>query len=209
VRRFSEAEKALIWDRRREGVGMRTVARELGRAHGSVRTMVEDHGGVRPHPRVRSSWHLSLVEREEISRGMAAGESLRSIAARLGRSASTVSREVARNGGRFRYRAHRADQAAWNRARRPKVCKLAANPALALMVEEKLGLWWSPQQISGWLKESYPETPVMWVSHETIYLSLFVQGRGALKHELTQCLRTHRAIRRPTKKRAPTGKGQI
>jgi IS30 family transposase len=152
---------------------------------------------------------LSLVEREEISRGMAAGESLRSIAARLGRSASTVSREVAGNGGRFGYRAHRADQAAWNRARRPKVCKLAANPTLALMVEEKLGEWWSPQQISGWLKETYPETPVMWVSHETIYLSLFVQGRGALKHELTQCLGTHRAIRRPTRKRAPTGMGQI
>jgi IS30 family transposase len=139
---------------------------------------------------------------------MASGESLRSIARRLGRSASTVSREVARNGG-SRYRAHRADQAALRRARRPKVCKLGANPGLALIVEEKLGLWWSPQQISGWLKESYPEFPEMWVSHETIYLTLFVQGRGALKHELTQCLRTRRAIRRPTKKRAATGMGQI
>jgi IS30 family transposase len=89
------------------------------------------------------------------------------------------------------------------------MCKLAANPTLALMVEEKLGQWWSPQQISGWLKETYPSDPEMWVSHETIYLTLFVQGRGALKHELTQCLRTHRAMRRPTKKRAPTGKGQI
>jgi IS30 family transposase len=209
VGRFSEGELALICDRRSQGVGMRTVARELGRAHGSVRTMVEDHGGVRPHPRVRSSRHLTLMEREEISRGVASDESLRSIASRLSRSVSTMSREVARNGGRSRYRAHRADQAAWNRARRPKVCKLAANPALALIIEEKLGLWWSPQQISGWLKESYPESPEMWVSHETIYLTLFVQGRGALKHELTQCLRTHRAIRRPTKKRAPTGKGQI
>jgi len=209
VRRFSEGELALIWDRRSQGVGMRTVARELGRAHGSVRTMVEDHGGVRPHPRVRSSRHLTLMEREEISRGVASDESLRSIASRLSRSVSTVSREVARNGGRSRYRAHRADQAAWNRARRPKVCKLAANPRLALMVEEKLGLWWSPQQISGWLKESYPESPEMWVSHETIYLTLFVQGRGALKHELTRCLRTRRAMRRPAKKLAPTGKGQI
>ena len=209
MRRFSEAELAVIWDRRSEGVGMRTVARELSRADGSVRWMVESYGGVRPRPRIRPSRHLSLVEREEISCGVASGESLRSIAVRLGRSASTVSREVARNGGRFRYRAHRADQAAFRRARRPKVCKLAANPTLALMVEEKLGLWWSPQQISGWLKESYPESPEMWVSHETIYLTLFVQGRGALTHELSQCLRTHRAIRRPTAKRAPTGMGQI
>ncbi|HVR80449.1 MAG TPA: IS30 family transposase [Acidimicrobiia bacterium] len=209
MRRFNESELALIWDRRSEGVGMRTVARELGRAHGSVRWMVESYGGVRPRPRIRSPRHLSLEEREEISRGMASGESLRSIARRLGRSASTVSREVARNGGRSGYRAHRAAQAALRRARRPKVCRLAANPALALMVEEKLGLWWSPQQISGWLKETYPESPEMWVSHETIYLTLFVQGRGALKHELTTCLRTRRAIRRPTKKLAPTGKGQI
>jgi IS30 family transposase len=209
VRRFGEDELALIWDRRSQGVGVRTVARELGRAHGSVRWMVESSGGVRPRPRIRSSRHLSWEEREEISRGMAAGESLRSIASRLDRSASTVSREVARNGGRSRYRALRADRAALRRARRPKVCKLAANPTLALMVEEKLGLLWSPQQISGWLKESYPDDPEMWVSHETIYLSLFVQGRGALKHELTRCLRTRRAMRRPTKKRAPTGMGQI
>jgi IS30 family transposase len=188
---------------------MRGVARELGRAHASVRTMIESFGGVRPSPRCRARWHLSLEEREEISRGMAAGESLRSIAARLGRSASTVSREVARNGGRSKYRALHADRAAFRRARRPKVCKLAANPTLALVVEEKLGLWWSPQQISGWLKEAYSDDPEMWVSHETIYLSLFVQGRGALKHELTQCLRTRRATRRPAKKRAPTGKGQI
>jgi IS30 family transposase len=209
VQRFSEAEKALIWDRRSEGVGMRTVARELSRAHGSVRWMVESHGGIRPHPRIRSSRHLTFEEREEISRGVASGESFQSIASRLGRSVSTVSREVDRNGGRSRYRAHRADQAAWDRARRPKTCKLAANPTLALMVEEKLGLWWSPQQVSGWLKETYPSSPEMWVSHETIYLTLFVQGRGALRHELTQCLRTRRAIRRPTKKLAPTGKGQI
>lgn len=207
--RFSEAEKTLIWDRRSQGVGMRTVARELGRAHASVRSMVESYGGVRPRTQIRSSRHLTLEEREEISRGMASGESLRSIARRLGRSPSTVSREVARNGGGSRYRAHRADQAALRRARRPKACKLATNPRLALMVEEKLGLWWSPQQISGWLKETYPDFPEMWVSHETIYLTLFVQGRGALRHELTRCLRTRRAIRRPTKKLAPSGKGQI
>jgi IS30 family transposase len=148
VRRFSESELELIWDRRSEGVGMRTVARDLGRAHASVRSMVESYGGVRPRTQIRSPRHLSLEEREEISRGMASGESLRSIARRLGRSASTVSREVARN-GRSGYRAHRADQAALRRVRRPKACKLATNPKLALMVEEKLGLWWSPQQISG------------------------------------------------------------
>jgi IS30 family transposase len=142
VRRFSEAEKALIWERRSQGVAMRSVARELGRAHGSVRTMVEDHGGVRPRRRVRAGWHLSYQEREEISRGMAAGESLRSIAFRLGRAASTVSREVARNGGRSGYRAHRADLAAWDRARRPKPCKLTVNLELRRAVEDKLGLWW-------------------------------------------------------------------
>ena len=207
--RFSEAEETLIWDWWKQGGSMRGVARELDRSSSSVRTMIESHGGVRPVPRCRSVRRLSLEEREEISRGLASGDSLRSIAVRLGRSASTVSRELARNGGRSGYRALRADRAAYRRARRPKACRLAANPRLALIVEEKLGLWWSPQQISGWLKETYPSSPEMWVSHETIYLTLFVQGRGALKHELTQCLRTRRAMRRPTKKRAPTGKGQI
>ncbi len=163
---------------------------------------------MRPRQRIRAARHLSFQEREEVSRGLASGESLRSIALRLGRSASTVSREVARNGGRGGYRAHHADRAAWDRARRPKPCKLKANLELRRVVEDKLACWWSPQQISGWLKQTYPSSPEMWVSHETIYLSLFVQGRGALKHELTQCLRTHRAIRRPTTKRAPTGKGQ-
>ena len=146
--RFSQAEKELIWDWWQQGGSMRGVARELGRAHASVRTMIESYGGV-PVRCLRAIRHLLFGEREEISRGVAAGESLRSIAVRVGRSASTVSREVARNGGRFRYRAHRADQAAWSRARRPKACKLAANPTLALMVEEKLTDWWSPQQISG------------------------------------------------------------
>jgi len=139
---------------------------------------------------------------------MACGESLRSIAVRLGRAASTVSREVTRNGGRSRYRAHRADRAAWNRARRPKLCKLAANPTLALLVDEKLGLWWSPQQISGWLKESYPSAPEMWVSHETIYLSLFVQGRG-VETRANSVFTDPPGDPPATVKRAPTGKGQI
>ncbi|MCZ6445375.1 MAG: IS30 family transposase, partial [Planctomycetota bacterium] len=115
----------------------------------------------------------------------------------------------ARNGGRGRYRAQRADRAAVRRARRPKACKLAKSPSLRLVVEDKLAGWWSPQQIAGWLRETHPSDPEMWVSHETIYLSLFVQGRGALRHELTACLRTRRAIRRPKTKAKPSGKGQI
>ncbi len=209
MRKFTEAERTEVWDRWQGGEAMRSIARRLGRESSSVRTMIEDCGGVRPVPRRRHPRHLSVVEREEISRGIATGESLRQIAGRLGRAPSTVCREVARNGGRGRYRALRADRAAWRRAWRPKTAKLAVNTGLRAVVEEKLALWWSPQQISGWLKEAYPGVEEMWVSHETIYLSLFVQGRGALRHELAQCLRTRRAIRRPRTKRAPTGKGQI
>ncbi len=209
MRRFTELERAEVWDRWKGGESMRSIARRLGRQHASVRTMIEDCGGVRPVVRRRCQKHLTRIEREEISRGLAAGESMRQIAHRLGRAPSTVSREVARNGGSGRYRAYRADRVAWRRARRPKRCKLAENPQLRRVVEEKLAEWWSPQQISGWLRRTYPGNPEMWVSHETIYLSLFVQGRGALRHELTRCLRTRRAIRRPLTKRAPTGMGQI
>jgi IS30 family transposase len=150
-----------------------------------------------------------LVEREEISRGVAAGDSLRSIGVRLGRAASTISRELARNGGRVGYRAHRADRAALFRGRRPKPSKLAENPQLRMVVEDKLELWSSPEQVVLWLKRTYPDNQEMHVSHETIYLSLFVQGKGALRRELTDCLRTGRAYRRPKVKRAPSGKGQI
>ncbi len=209
MRRFTEAEKAEVWDRWQGGEAMRSIARRLGRESSSVRTMIEDTGGVRPRLRRRSLRCLSLPEREEISRGVAAGESLRSIAGRLDRAASTVCREVTRNGGRHRYRALGADRSAWQRARRPKTSRLAADTELGALVEDKLAQWWSPQQISGWLTDAYPSDEEMRVSHETIYLSLFIQGRGALRHELTQCLRTHRAIRHPATKRAPTGKGQI
>lgn len=207
--RFTESEKVAVWDRWQGGESMRSIGRGLGRESSSVRTLIEDTGGVRPLGRQRHPRHLSFVEREEISRGVAAGESLRHIARRLGRAPSTVCREVTRNGGRGRYRAQRADRAALGRARRPKMCKLVANPVLLGVVEEKLAAWWAPEQIAGWLREAYPLDPEMWVSHETIYLSLFVQGRGALRHELTTCLRTHRAMRRPRTKRVPTGKGQI
>jgi IS30 family transposase len=150
-----------------------------------------------------------MAEREEISRGVAAGEPCRQIAARLGRAPSTVSRELVRNGGRGRYRALVADAAAFRRAQRPKLAKLAVEPRLRAVVEAKLALRWSPEQIAGWLPLAYPQDPVMRVSHETIYLSLFVQSRGALRRELQRCLRTGRAMRYPRAKRLPQGRGQL
>jgi IS30 family transposase len=150
-----------------------------------------------------------MAEREEISRGVAAGEPCRHIAGRLGRAPSTVSRELTRNGGRHRYRAQAADTAAFGRAQRPKPGKLVTQPRLRAVVEAKLALRWSPQQIAGWLPLTYPQDPVLRVSHETIYLSLFVQSRGALRRELQRCLRTGRAMRYPRGKRLPQGRGQL
>ena len=172
-----------------------------------MRTYLIRCGGIRPDPRRRGCGRLSLEEREEISRGLAAGWSLRAIAAELGRATSTVSREVAANGGRGRYRASGSDQRAWSRATRPKTCKLAANPALRAIVEDKLTRRWSPQQIAGWLKITYPNDPEMQVSHESIYRTLFVQSRGALRRELTAYLRTGRVLRRPRGVRLPDGRG--
>ncbi|MCH8990258.1 MAG: IS30 family transposase [Acidobacteria bacterium] len=208
-KRFTEAEIAEVWERRKAGEPTRSIARRLGRNGSSIRRLFEDAGGVRPAPRRRAERHLTLLEREEISRGVAAGESLRVIASRLGRAPSTVSREVVRNGGRSEYRAHRGDRAAWGRARRPQRCKLATNPALREAVQDKLAVRWSPQQISGWLRHTYPSDEAMHVSHETIYLSLFIQARGGLKRELAQHLRTRRVNRRPQGKRPASGKGQI
>ena len=195
--RFTEAERSVVWDRWQAGDANRLIGRDLGRSAGSIRAFVESWGGVRPQPRRRSARHLSFREREEISRGVAAGDSLRMVATRLGRSPSTISRELARNGGRLNYRAHHADRTAWRRARRPKPSKLAENHELRTVVEEKLSEWWSPQQVVLWLKRTYPDDQEMRVSHETIYLSLFVQGKGALRRELTDCLRTGRAYRLP------------
>ncbi|MFQ5524556.1 MAG: IS30 family transposase [Acidimicrobiia bacterium] len=207
--RFTEAEILEVWERRQGGESNRSIGRRLGRSGASIRALVESSGGVRPLRRHRSVRHLSLTEREEISRGVAAGDSVRVIAGRLGRAASTVSRELARNGGRFAYRAHRADGEAWRRARRPQRCKLGSNQTLRNVVEDKLELRWSPQQISRWLRRTYPDDEAMHVSHETIYLTLFIQARGGLKRELTQHLRTRRANRRPKGKKPPSGKGQI
>ena len=174
-----------------------------------VRRYVTSTGGVKPAPRKRSERCLSKGEREEISRGLARGDSCRVIAAGIGRSHTTVSREVGRNGGRERYRAHDADEGAWRRARRPKDAKLVVNARLREVVEERLELEWSPAQISAWLGEAYPDDLAMRVSHETIYLSLFVQSRGALRHELCDQLRRRRRTRRPRGRPAPQGRGQI
>ena len=150
-----------------------------------------------------------MAEREEISRGIAAGESSREIAARLGRAPSTVSRELARNGGRARYRAQAAGATTFRRAQRPKPAKLVLEPRLRAVVDAKLALRWSPEQIAGWLPLAYPGDAVMRVSHETIYLSLFVQSRRALRRELQRCLRTGRAMRYPRGKRLRQGRGQL
>ena len=205
--RLSPADIDEIWRRLRSGHSVKPTARALGLPSSTVRTYLNRCGGIRPDPRHRGAGRLSLAEREEISRGVAAGLSLRAIAAGLGRSPSTVSREVAGNGGRRRYRATVADQSAWAKATRPKVCKLAMNPALAGIVAEKLQHRWSPQQIAGWLKLTYPDDPGMHVSHESIYRTLFVQSRGALRKELTAYLRTGRVIRRSHGVRLPDGRG--
>ena len=206
-RRLSPAVEDEIWARLRAGHAAKPTARALGISTSGVHGYLVRCGGIRPPTRRRAAGRLSLAEREEISRGLAAGRSLRVIAAGLGRAPSTVSREVAGHGGRRGYRAARADQLAWARARRRKVCKLATRPVLRDIVAEKLAVRWSPQQIAGWLKTTYPNDPEMQVSHETIYRTLFIQSRGALRKELTAHLRTRRVIRRPAGTRLPDGRG--
>src|SRR6476646_7047953 len=207
-RRLSPADEDEIWARLRSGHAAKPTARALGWSTSGVRGYLVRCGGIRPAPRRRSPGRLSLTEREEISRGLAAGLSLRVIAAGLGRAPSTVSREVAAHGGRDRYRAAPADQLAWSRARRPQACKLATHRRLRAMVAEKLQQeQWSPQQIAGWLKATYPNEAEMQVSHETIYRTLFIQSRGALRKELTKHLRTGRVIRRSAGTRLPDGRG--
>ena len=193
---YSESQKALMWDRWQKGDTLHQIAKLFDRHHASIRGILAETGGIRPAPRRRPRLALTLAEREEISRAVVAGHSLRSIAASLGRAPSTISRELNRNGGEERYRASQADQAAWDRARRPKTCKLAQNRTLARIVAGKLQLEWSPQQIAGWLKRTYPDDDNGQVSHETIYRSLFIQARGALKKELLQHLRRTRGMRR-------------
>jgi len=209
MRRLSELEKSEVWDRFEAGESQRSISRRLGRSPSSIRSHLLGSGFRRPLPGPEwSALRLSLTEREEISRGLATGESLRGIAAQLGRAGSTVSREVASNGGRHKYRATTAHRTSRHRARRPKPAKLASNHQLRTVVEAKLELWWSPRQISDWLVETYPDIEEMRVSHETIYQSLFIQGKGSLRKELWRCLRTGRATRR-AQGRAKSTKGQI
>jgi len=193
---YTEAQKALMWDRWQKGDSLHTIAGLFDRGHSSIARILSETGGIRPPSRRRSSVVLTLAEREEISRGLAKQLSMCAIATQLGRSPSTVSREIHRNGGLKHYRASQADQAAWDRAHRPKPCKLATHPKLRHLVARKLRLQWSPRQIAGWLQRTYPGNESHQVSHETIYRSLFIQARGVLKKELLQHLRSKRAMRR-------------
>ncbi len=193
---YSESQKALMWERWRKGDSLQQIAQLFDRNHSSVQRILAETGGIPPAPRCRSKLALTLSDREEISRGLASGHSIHTLASQLGRAPSTISREINRNGGRRCYRASQADQAAWDRARRPKRCKLVENRALACMVADKLQRLWSPEQIAGWLKRTYPDNASYQVSHETIYRTLFIQARGALKKELLAYLRRTRAMRR-------------
>lgn len=193
---YTESQIALMWERWQKGDSLQHIAQLFDRNHSSVEGILARTGGIRPAPRCRSRLALTLPEREEISRAVVAGQSIRSIATQLGRAPSTISREIDRNGGQRDYRASQADQAAWGRAHRPKPCKLVENRALAHIVAAKLKGLWSPEQIAGWLKQTYPRDESYQVSHETIYRSLYIQARGALKKELLAHLRRTRVMRR-------------
>jgi IS30 family transposase len=193
---LTAAEKTELWERRRRGQSLSEIGAALGRGAPTIYVVLARHGGIYRPPRRRSARVLSVRERETISRGVASGDSLRDIAARLGRAPATISRELGRNGGRQDYRAAEADAAAWERARRPKRCRLALHGRLRRTVAAKLMQDWSPEQIAGWLRRRYPADANMRVSHETIYRSLFIQSRGVLKKELIRHLRRRKALRR-------------
>lgn len=190
------AQKAELWQRWKQGQSLSEIGRALGKHAGSIHGVVSSNGGFIPPVRRRSRWALTLAEREEISRGLATACSIRQLAAKLGRAPSTISREIHRRGGAHRYRASEADTRAWDRARRPKRCRLATQPALQRLVASKLILDWSPEQIAGWLKREFRAQSTMRISHETIYRSLFIQARGVLKKELLGHLRSRRIMRR-------------
>ncbi|PHS79137.1 MAG: IS30 family transposase [Rhodospirillaceae bacterium] len=194
---FTNEQKAEIWDRWQRGESMSSIGRGFDRDSSSIYPLISRTGGIRPLDRKRSRLSLTLIEREIISRGVATCQSIRAIAKELCRSASTVSREISRNGGSDQYRAVDAESKAWVRALRPKLCKLAGNTFLQRVISNKLTIHWSPEQIAGWLKLKYPNEETNQVSHETIYRSLFVQARGVLKKELLQYLRSKRTMRRP------------
>jgi IS30 family transposase len=207
---LSSIERAQMWERWRGGEPIHAIARMLGRPASTLDAAIRSTGGFAPTAWRRGSRALTLAEREEISRGVCLGRSIRQLARALGRSASTISRELARNGGSARYRAEQAERRAAACARRPKCCLLAQRPDLRERVAEKLALQWSPQQISGWLVEQFPDDQSMRVSHETIYRSLFVQARGVLKKQLLEHLRSKRKMRHPrTQRRSGRGHTQI
>ncbi len=195
-RRLANGELEALWRQRKQGEGLRAIATALGTSLSSVYGVVKRHGGIAPRPRTRAARVLSLAEREEISRHLACQTSVRAIARALGRAPSTISREIHRHGGPIRYRAARADAAAWRRAARPKGCRLAQHAALRRVVAEKLAAAWAPQQIAGWLVSEYPDDSTMRVSHETIYRTLYIQARGGLKKQLMAHLRRQRTVRR-------------
>jgi IS30 family transposase len=208
--RLSADQRIDMWRRWKAGESLHEIGRAFGKGHGSIRFLLTQRGGIVPATRRRSPRALTLAEREDISRGIASGSSIREIANGLQRAVSTVSREVARHGGRPLYRASEADHQAWESALRPKVCLLANHETLRTIVASKLILDWSPEQISAWLKVRYPNNESMRVSHETIYRSLFIQARGVLKKELIQHLRSKRLIRRSRHSRADgQSRGQI
>jgi IS30 family transposase len=190
-------QKQEMWSRWKQGQTLAQISEALGKARSSLHESLQKQGGIAPRARVRAQQHLSSNEREEISRGLASGLSLRALAGKLGRAASTISREIARNGGRDVYRACDADQRAWQQAERAKPCLLSTNEPLRLFVAQKLLEKWAPQQIAGWLKVIHHNDPAMQISHETIYRSLFIQARGVLKKELMAHLRCRRAMRKP------------
>lgn len=196
---LSGAQKDELWRRWRNGEGHSDIGRALGKFPASIFGVLRLHGGFTPAKRKRSDSALTAAEREEISRGLSSDLSFRHIALALSRAPSTISREVNRNGGRKHYRANMADESAWNRTRRPKLCRLAQHGKLRRIVALKLAMEWSPEQISGWLKRAYPDNETLHVSHETIYKSLFIQSRGVLKKELQKYLRTQRVFRQSKK----------
>jgi IS30 family transposase len=207
---FTARQKAELWERWKSGQCVADIARALGRRNksGVYRILALD-GGIAPNPRRRAVAALRFEEREEISRGIAAGRSVRWIARDLGRSPSTVSREIRRNSGSQAYRASLADRRAWDQALRPKPCRLLLHTPLRWRIAQKLALQWSPEQIAGWLKRQFPTNPDMQLSHETIYRSLFIQTRGVLKKELTAHLRTARQMRQAKGGTTKSGLGQI
>ncbi len=192
---MSQATKNIIWKYWKSGVAIVEISKSTQLDPSNVRRYLVYHGGIKPRERVRTKGQLSLSEREEISLNLVLGKSIRSIARQLGRAPSTISREVKRNGGASKYRATKAERSAWRRAKRPKPSKFEQNEILVDIVIEKLREYWSPEQIAGWLKQAYPTNKALNVSHETIYKSLYIQGKGLFRKELMNHLRTRRKLR--------------